>query len=72
MLKNLLIIAGIAFLFYACTPVHAQPIPPTLEQRAACYDRIHAAARADWPIMTVAERGLVGIRAISLCEGSQP
>jgi hypothetical protein len=71
-MKNVLIIAGLVFLFYACTPTYAQPIPPTPEQRAACYDRIHAAARDDWPIMTVAERAVVGMRAISLCEGSTP
>lgn len=69
MFKNFLIIAGLAFLFYACTPVHAQPIPPTQEEISACYDRINAAARDDWPIMTVAERAVVGMRAISLCEG---
>lgn len=70
MFKNLLILAGLILLLYACTPVHAQTTPPTQEEIAACYDRINAAARDQWAQMNRAQRLMVGLRAIDACEGN--
>lgn len=72
MFKNFLILTGLILLLYACSPVHASTPLPTQAERVACYERIHAAAAPAWAAMSPIERAAVGMRAISLCEGSQP
>jgi len=74
--KTILIVFGLVVVLYlqGCFPTAAastrqQPSAPAMAP-ADCYARINAAVRDDWALMTKVERFTVGMRAISICEGS--
>lgn len=69
MVKNILIVAAVVLLLYACTPSYAQSDPPTEQEKAGCYEEIGLAARDVWPGLSRIERFALGMRAIQLCEG---
>jgi len=71
--KSVLIVASLALALYigGCFPtVKAQSQPqPTIEP-ADCYAQVNAAVRDDWARMSKLQRFQIGMKAISICEGS--
>lgn len=73
-IKTILIGVGLVFVLWSCSGVSAQApttSAPTIDP-ATCYAQIHGAVRSDWAQLSRAQRAIIGIQSIQVCEGGQP
>lgn len=70
-IKLVLIICGLAFVLWSCGGINAQEQPPSTIDTAGCYAEINNAVRSDWAALSPAQRALMGIKSIQICE-AQP
>jgi len=72
MQKILGLVVALLLLCAGCGGVSASTATYAPVDSAQCYQDINEAVRGDWAGLTKAQRALVGIKSIQICEGEQP
>lgn len=74
-IKTILIALGLIFVLWSCAGMDARlgaidAAGATLvPDPATCYSQIHGAVRDDWAQLNEAQRLLIGMKSIKVCEG---